>query len=285
VKGVPEGNSLDIAMTRLLLEPFGVDVSHWSLVHGRDAAYNSFSFSDQFPLLQNQPIFQEIKDEAGSCDNLEKKAIASLKAVKPQTSEVIVSEFQGEFEGLCSQIKGLQEVSVGDTEMLKSIWLPMVNSMESNMKKDLEKCLTCHGDSGTMTFSGLSEFVNDKSNSGDKAQKFISFLNSSSLSYGVKYSELIPYKLGVHESNPYGLNMPPTDWSDNEKYAAEYGIDPLNVQNIRRKNLGLFITMYASIYGDAEQMMRLCDTINNDQKVKDSGPILDTSERGRVKAE
>jgi hypothetical protein len=157
--------------------------------------------------------------------------------------------------------------------------------MESNMKKDLEKCLTCHGDSGTMTFSGLSEFVNDKSNSADKAQKFISFLNSSSLSYGVKYSELIPYKLGVHESNPYGLNMPPTDWSDNERYAAEYGIDPLNVQNIRRKNLGLFITMYASIYGDAEQMMRLCDTINNDQKVKDSGPILDTSERGRVKAE
>ncbi len=286
VKGVPEGNTDDIAISRLLLEPFGVHVDHWSLVHGKDNAYNSYSFSDQFELLKSEPIFDELLKEAGSCAELERKAISSMNAIDNQGDIKLSNqgELDKEIQDICSQVFLNESTSSVSPKLYNYLLAPIVKSLEPQMKKNLEKCLTCHGDGGGMTFPGLSEYVMTVPSTTQSHQRFLDFLTSKSHDYKMSYIELIQYKLGLHGNHAYGSNMPPTPWSDNEKYANVYGVDHLNVQNIRRKDLGIYLTMFVSVNRDDEKLKQLCHQISqtNEEKID---PSIHSSERRGVKKE
>ena len=62
--------------------------------------------------------------------------------------------------------------------------------------------------------------------------------------------------------------MPPSKWKDNAEYAAKHGLDPKTVNDVRRKQLGTFLTVTAA-GGNKEKLKAFCEKINNDNYVKD----------------
>jgi hypothetical protein len=255
VRGVTNSDSDKISALRFLLEPFGVNVGNWSLVFGKPA-YNSYSFSDQFPLLTEQPLFDEILKEAGSCENLETKSMESLKDAK------IVMPEEDYMDSICNVI--LQEESNDVVKIIQPMLDVAVEAMFPTSISSLKKCVLCHGSNSGMPFPGISEFVNAPNLSSPNTKKFLKFLNSKNSQYKMTYIELFQYKLGSHGPNDYGAEMPPTEWTDNKEFASKAGIPMNNIQNIRRNDLSVFLTASAMKKStDQLQMKELCESIYN----------------------
>jgi hypothetical protein len=279
VRGVDEGSTDQISQVRLLLEPLGVNVGHWSLTHGKDSAYNSLAFSDQFGLLSEQPIFAELLKEAGSCENLQTLATNALKGssasapAASQTSALIAS-----LNGLCSLAGQESAQAPVSPEALTSMYAPVVAELAPVMRRSLEKCIVCHHPDSGMEFYGLAEFAQG----GDSAN-FVNFLNGRSENYGMPYIDLFQYKLGVHQTNPYGSNMPPSAWSDNEDYAQENGVDPVNVQNIRRQHLAVYLSFLSGAGRSQDALRKACSEVSDSTGFREiqASPAQNTSTRAR----
>jgi hypothetical protein len=268
VKGVPEASTDELASIRLLLEPMGVPVSHWSLVHGKNNAYNSFSFSDQFELFGSQALWGEIREEAGGCDELESKSKAALSSPESKREEVSPeSDNVSELALLCaSQGKGIAQPL--DDEKLAEMSRLLMASLKPDIKKSMTKCLTCHDTDGDIEFPGLSKFVKS-----DDEADFLNFMNSQSDYYKRPMVEVIQIKLGLlprpeNDGIDYGGNMPPTDWKDNADYAAKHGIQPGKAQETRRKQMATYLG-FAAAGSSKEKLKSFCEKINNDSYIKD----------------
>lgn len=275
VKGVGEDAGSTISAIRMLLEPHDVKVNHWSLVFGKNAAYNSFSFSDQFSLLKSQPIWQQLVDEAGgSCSDLEAKAKESLASQASLTEEVSpISDNVSELSMICGTIgKGVQPVL--DENKIQELSNILMTTIKPEMKKSMGKCLVCHDSGGDIEFPGLKDFVVPPAGvaEAESSKAFIDFLNSQSTSFNRPMIEVVQIKLGLlknpNDGLDYGEDMPPSKWKDNAEYAAKHGVDPKNVQDVRRKQLGTFLSVTAA-GGNKEKLKAFCEKINNDSYVKD----------------
>lgn len=275
VKGVPEDSGAAISQVRMLLEPYDVKVSHWSLVFGKNAAKNSFSFSDQFSLLKGQPVWQEIVAEAGGdCRALEAKAKASLSEEGSKVEEVSpISDNVSELSMICGTIgKGVQPVL--DETKMQELSNILMATIKPEMKKSMAKCLVCHDTGGDIEFPGLTDFVVPPAGvpESQSAKPFIDFMNSQSDYYKRPMIEVLQIKLGVlkkpEDGIDYGDEMPPTKWKDSAEYAAKHGVNPKDVHDIRRKQLGTYLTVTAA-GGNKEKLKAFCEKVNNDNYVKD----------------
>ncbi len=267
VKGVPEASTSELADIRLLLEPMGVKVSHWSLVHGKNNAYNSFSFSDQFELFNSQPIWQEIVSEAGGCEEVEAKAKSALASPESKKEEVSPqSDNVSELALLCgSQGKGAQ--GPVDDEKLADMSRIMMAAIKPDVKKSMGKCLTCHGTDGDVEFPGLADFVKN-----DKETEFLNFLNTQSEYYKRPMVEVVQIKLGLFPRPEgdvdFGEDMPPSDWKDNPEFATTHGVAPAKAQETRRKQIATYLG-FAAAGNNKEKLKSFCEKINNDSYIKD----------------
>jgi hypothetical protein len=267
VKGVPEASTDELAAIRLLLEPMDVKVSHWSLVHGKNNAYNSFSFSDQFELFGSQPLWSQIRDEAGGCRELEAKAKAALSSPESKKPEVTPeSDNVSELALICgSQGKGVTQ-PLSDDQVAEMSRVLMA-SLKPDVKKSMSKCLTCHDTDGDIEFPGLSKFVKS-----DDETEFLGFLNTKSEAFNRPMIEVVQIKLGLLprpvDGLDYGDNMPPTDWKDNPDFAAKHGLSAQKAQDTRRKQIATFLG-FAAAGGSREKLKSFCDKINNDSYIKD----------------
>jgi hypothetical protein len=286
VKGVGEDSTNVMSDLRMLLEPFGVKVGHWSLVHGKSNAYNSFSFSDQFSLFKSQPIWNDIKREAGSCKDLEKKAREALDIPperKPAVAAITVHQDDGEdiddIARVCAQL-GLQKIEPTGRTWTADIMKPVLEKSKTELKKSMDKCLTCHDVGGDIEFPGLADFVNSKS---EKA--FVDFLNTKSDYYNRPMIEVFQIKLGAmpvpQDGIGYGDQMPPSDWGDNLLYSAKNSIAVNKVQKLRRKALALMLDYTAKSDRD-QKLKELCEKINNDNYIKDFNPSAPKKAPGKA---
>ncbi len=267
VKGVPENSTAIMSDARMLLEPFGVNVGHWSLVHGKSNAYNSFSFSDQFTLFESQPLWSQLRDEAGSCAELEAKAKIVLSTPAPAMAQSSPeSENTSELTILCGQ-KGAGAQSPLNDDKINQVSAILMEQIKPDIKKDMGKCLNCHDTDGDIEFPGLRDFVKN-----DNEKAFTDFMNSKSDYYNRPMIEVIQIKLGLMPRPfgglDYGDDMPPSKWKDNPEYAVKHGIQPVKAQEYRRKQLALYLTFTAS-GGNKEKIKSFCDKINNDESVKE----------------
>lgn len=275
VKGVPEDSGETISAIRTLLEPHDVKVNHWSLVFGKNAAKNSFSFSDQFSLLKDQKIWQEIVAEAGGdCSDVETKAKASLANQVSLPEEVSpISDNVTELSMLCGTIgKGVQPVL--DENKMQELSNILMATIKPEMKKSMSKCLVCHDTGGDIEFPGIKDFVVSPVGVPEEqsSKTFIDFMNSQSTAFNRPMIEVIQIKLGLlkvpEDGLDYGEDMPPSKWKDNAEYAAKHGVDPKNVNDVRRKQLGTFLSVTAA-GGNKEKLKAFCEKINNDNYVKE----------------
>jgi hypothetical protein len=267
VSGVAEDSTTTLASIRLLLEPMGVKVEHWSLVNGKDTAYNSYSFSDQFVLFTTQPLFEEIKNEVereleekgektgynSVCQELNRKSKEALEVkttIEPNDSLI------GYLENKCNERNFSPLKDVENNELVEFANLFSENNLRNDARNMLKKCQTCHQDGSPFPpeFKGLTEFIEN-----DDDTEFVELLNSES-TYS-KYIEVFQDKLGVHSQTTLGSAMPPTDWDDNKEFAEEYNLDPLNVQNERRMLLGIYLTALASKSDERNEMDIICSTL------------------------
>lgn len=268
VTGVPEASTDELAAIRMLLEPLDVNVSHWSLVHGKNNAYNSFSFSDQFELFGSQPLWEEIRNEAGGCDELEAKAKAALSSPESKKPEATPeSDNVSELALICgSQGKGIAQPL--DDAKIAEMSKVLMAALKPEVKASMSKCLTCHDTDGDIEFPGLRKFVKS-----DDEAEFLGFLNSQSDYYKRPMVEVVQIKLGLMarpegDGIEYGDNMPPTDWKDNPDYATKHGIPANKAQDTRRKQIATYLG-FAAAGGNKEKLKSLCDKINNDTYIKD----------------
>lgn len=268
VTGVPENSGDTLTALRLLLEPMDVNVNHWSLVHGKNNAYNSFSFSDQFVLFESQPIWNEIVNEAGGCDELEAKAKAALSSPESKKPEATPeSDNVSELALICgSQGKGIAQPL--DDEKIAEMSKVLMASLKPDVKKSMGKCLTCHDTDGDIEFPGLRDFVKT-----DNEKAFLDFLNSQSDYYKRPMVEVVQIKLGLMarpegDGIDYGESMPPTDWKDNPEYAAKHGIPANKAQDVRKKQIATYLA-FAATGGNKEKLKSFCEKINNDSYIKD----------------
>jgi len=273
VSGVAEDKTTMLASIRFLLEPMGVKVEHWSLVNGKDTAYNSYSFSDQFTLFQTQPIFDEISKEVekemvesgelesmGSwsnknavCNELNNRSIASLddKANVITPNETIA----GYLSEVCNKRDKLLENSV-DNEIVDFANELTQSSLRQDARDMMKKCLTCHTPGSYYPeLKGVKEFVEN-----DDDSVLVEFLNSEKMNQ--KYVEIFQDKLGVHQPTMIGSAMPPSDWEDNKEFAEKYELDPLNIQNERRKLLGIYVKALSEVSVDKNELDNICNTIS-----------------------
>ncbi len=271
VAGVSNGSTRTIAALRYLLEPFGVNVEHWSLVNGKDTAYNSYSFSDQFPLFESQPLFDEIYNEAGgSCSALEEKSKEALSKINFQNQSDIVDPgavCSGILLGLTPEDQMMGNVGVGGMRSVLELMYP-------DVKSSMKKCATCHGSEGFIEFPGLQKFVDSEKLDQTSYKDFITFLNSDSGTAELTYMQLFQYKLGIHGPNPYGMSMPPSDWDDksNEEYAESTKVSTLNINNVRRSDIAQFLTTLSVIDEnyDRNELLKFCRSyIMNNQMIND----------------
>lgn len=266
VKGVPEDSTAKLTALRLLLEPFGVKVGHWSLVHGKSNAYNSFSFSDQFTQFEDQPLWQEIVDEAGGCQEVEQRARAALQPpeslVAPASPE---SDNVSEIASLCRMLdSGEAERAVSDMAAI------ILESSKKDMKQSMRRCLSCHDTDGDVEFPGFADYVKS-----DKEEEFEKFLLSYSEYFKRPMIDVFKIKLGTmkkpNDGLDYGDDMPPSDWKDNKEFAQKHNIPQRKVQSYRRKYLGEFLNLTA-IMKRKENLKEFCEKINNDEAIKESAP-------------
>jgi hypothetical protein len=261
VKGVPEGHTAEISAVRMLLEPFGVPVSHWSLVHGRDNAYNSFSFSDQFPLLQTQELFKQIRDEAGGCGKLEELTKVAL-AQDRAPAAVVAPDGMAELSAICG---GGPNGNLLEGEALDSITRVVAATMQDDVKQSMTRCLRCHDKDTQIEFPGLRDFVQ-----GDKEQEFLNYLGGHNTFYGMPQIDLFQMKLGLRPlpaDGDFGYEMPPSRWNDHQEYAEKYGVTSEQGHEIRRKRMALYLSIVAS--GNKQSLRHLCDKVNGDNHKKD----------------
>lgn len=268
VKGVGEAATTELAAIRMLLEPMGIPVSHWSLVHGKNNAYNSFSFSDQFTLFGSQPLWKQLRDEAGGCDELEAKAKAALASPESKKPEATPqSDNVSELALICgSQGKGVAQPL--DDAKIAEMSKVLMAALKPDVKASMSKCLTCHDTDGDIEFPGLKKFVKS-----DDEAEFLGFLNSQSEYYKRPMVEVVQIKLGLMarpegDGIEYGDNMPPTDWKDNPDYAVKHGVAPAKAQETRRKQIATYLG-FAAAGGNKEKLKSFCDKINNDSYIKD----------------
>lgn len=264
VKGVGEDSTGIMSDARMLLEPFGVQVGHWSLVHGKSNAYNSFSFSDQFSLFKTQPLWRELRDEAGSCGELENKARLALSTPARTIAQNPEDEFTG-VDILCGQ-NGLISTPL-DEEKVNQVQAVLMAQIKPDMKKDMNKCLNCHDTDGDVEFPGFRKFVKS-----DDEKEFTDFMNSKSDYYNRPMIEVMQIKLGLMPRPfgglDYGSDMPPTNWSNNSDYAAKNFIPPEMAQEYRRKQLAMYLTFTAT-GGNKEKIKAFCDKINGSTAPKE----------------
>jgi hypothetical protein len=267
VSGVAEDSTKLLASIRFLLEPMGVKVEHWSLVNGKDTAYNSYSFSDQFALFKTQPIFNEIRDEVKReleesgqgtsyndvCQEIAKRSKEALD-VKPIITPN--DTIMGYLENKCNERNFSPTQNIDDNEIVQFASQISEQGLRNDARKMLQKCSTCHTNTGGFPteFKGLTEFIEN-----DDDSQFIEFLNSES--YNNKYIDVFMDKLGVHGATTLGSRMPPTDWDDNAEFAQTYNLDPINVQNERRKLLGIYLGALSSKEEDKNEMDIICNSI------------------------
>lgn len=264
VRGVPEDSTDIMTDTRMLLEPFGVQVGHWSLVHGKSNAYNSFSFSDQFVLFKTQPIWKELLDEAGSCSELEVKAKEALQNARLPGEESTVSGL----EVACGEIgRGIPDSVNGGN--IADIGKVLIEQIKPEMKADLRRCVTCHGPGEDDEFPGLSDFV-----SSSNEQEFVNFLKTGRSRYynNRPILEIVQMKMGLvpMPQEDLGEPMPPQNWKieDRKAYAAKHGIKEEEVYNYRRQKIGMYLN-FIGTGGDRDKMKQLCDQVIVDQYIKD----------------
>ena len=233
VRGVKEASTNKVVLTRFLLESYDVNVEHWSLVNGRDNAYHSYSFSDQFELFGRQEMFDEIwndvQDEIGKdddnaiCQEIKKRSIAAL-----QNSPIANSGDRKDCTALGDKVTLFTISNMASAKLI-----------EQNAKSALTTCLTCHGNyqiSGRK-FEGLEEFVS----TGDSDQ-FKQFLTSKSPKHKISYLKVMEHKLGLHGPHDYGRDMPPSGFSDNDKYKDQYQTNGLGqINKMRRKELATYL--------------------------------------------
>ena len=258
VRGVGEDATYKISTLRFLLGPYGVHVEHWSLVNGKDNAYHSYSFSDQFALFEEQELFSEIMKEIGEdigddsrnaiCQEMRKRSREALSRPvlgtngSEQNCEIsLINDENFDF-----QINTMSGISS--------------NHLEEEAKVSLKTCLMCHGSGGFMEFSGLSEFVE----SGEESN-FRNFLNSQSQTDKLPYYQLIEYKLGLHGIHSYGGEMPPIDFADNEEFSEKYGIKE-NVQEERKIRLALYLSSFAKGSSNTLKGIKKCNCPPNTRK-------------------
>lgn len=265
VAGVAEDSTQMLASLRFFLEPFDVKVEHWSLVNGRDTAYNSYSFSDQFGLFTSQPLFNEIYEEVQNeleesgndndvCSELVERSIAALDSPNP---EIITPDDRrpGYIEQLCNSLQ-IPNIDEGAEELVSTANQFQLNVLKEDARKMLGKCITCHSpNSGLPNFNGLNEFVT----SGDSTE-FSSFLNSERIGRGQLYIDVFMDKLGVHSPTTLGGQMPPTEWSDNAEFAERYELDPLNIQNERRQILGRYLFALSQAENGEVDLNNMCSS-------------------------
>lgn len=264
VKGVGEDSTDIMADARMLLEPFGVQVGHWSLVHGKSNAYNSFSFSDQFSLFKTQPLWRELRDEAGSCSELENKARLALSTPARAIAQNPESEVS-DVNILCGQ-KSMGGAPIDD-EKVNQMSAVLMEQIKPDMKKDMNKCLNCHDTDGDVEFPGFRNFVKN-----NDEKEFTDFMNSKSEYYNRPMIEVMQIKLGLMPRPfgglDYGEDMPPTNWNNNADYAVKHDIPAEKAQEYRRKQLALYLTFTAA-GGSKEKIKAFCDKINGSSDTKD----------------
>jgi len=110
VNGVAENATNDISAARFLLDPFNVNVGHWSMVQGKDATDNSYSFSDQFVLLKNEKVFEMVmrqtpgSNDAQKCNNLPALSRAAFgTGPRPASVEAAPPE-ENDLQRLCGTV-------------------------------------------------------------------------------------------------------------------------------------------------------------------------------------
>lgn len=263
VSGVAEDSTEKLASLRFFLEPFDVKVEHWSLVNGRDTAYNSYSFSDQFSLFTSQPIFSEIYNEVkeelkannGGKDVCSELVDRSIAALEPSPEEIITPEDvrPGYIDQICNSLQ-LPQVDQGAEELVSTANQFQLNVINSDARQMLGKCMTCHS-SGPFPpkFEGLQEYIDN-----NESEEFVSFLNSQKGAQ--RYIELFMDKLGVHGPTSVGSAMPPGAWSDNAEFANRYELDPLNIQNERRQILGRYLNALSQSENGSVDLRNMCNT-------------------------
>ena len=242
VRGVKEAHTQDVTLTRFLLEPYGVNVEHWSLVNGRDNAYHSYSFSDQFTLLKSQKIFNEIWDNVKNnlkdgvnepstdaiCQEIKKRSVEALSH-----SQILANNDNENCIPLNEQMALLTNVSsMANAKLLKQ------DAMAA-----LKTCLTCHGNNqvAPLKFNGLEEFVKS-----GESQQFKQFLTSTSPTYQMSYLKVMEHKLGFHGPHDHGSDMPPIPFPDNNDYKNKYQTnDSTKINNLRRKALAAYLINFA----------------------------------------
>ena len=264
VKGVPESSGATLSDVRMLLEPFGVKVAHWSLVHGKNNAYNSFSFSDQFELFEKQELFDNLMKEAGSCSALEEKTKAVLSKVERKIASP--EKDTPTSAALCD----VNAVDTLDKSKLADLSKVVLDQTKPEMKQLMGKCLNCHDKDGDVEFAGLKKFV--KSND---EEEFVKFLNSYSERFSRPMIEVFQIKLGIiarenNEDIEYGDDMPPSDWKDNAQYAAKMKVPTHQVQDLRRKQLGQYLVLTAGS-SDKNVLKTMCNQVFDGSSAKESG--------------
>lgn len=266
VSGVAEDSTERLAGYRFMLEPFGVNVEHWSLVNGQDTAYNSYSFSDQFGLFEDQKLWSDIYKEVDAeldangggdvCEELVKRSVASL-----EEEEAVIDEEEiriGYIDQLCNS---LQIITPDESteDLVQTANQFQLNVLQNDARKMLGKCMTCHS-TGPFPpqFTGMQEYID-----GEGSEEFINLLNSEKGAQ--KYIDIFMDKLGVHGPTSVGGAMPPVQWEDNEQFAKNYELDPLNIQNERRKILGLYLYTLSQSENGKVDLRNMCSTETQDR--------------------
>lgn len=244
VKGVEETDTNQISLLRFLLEPYGVDVKHWSLSSGRDNSYDSYSFSDQFILFRRQQLFVDIFDSVGNeigrtntneiCQEIRNRSIEALSRSRIRNNSrncILTPPTMNE--------SSVQLINIGNEAS--------GNLLEQDAKNSLRTCVTCHGDDKLRKFDGLENFVN-----GGEGNKFRQFLTSTGQRYGKTYLEIMEYKLGVHGPHDYGADMPPGGRFIDDNGQNEYG------HRERRVRLATYLINFSGVSSIESANWRNC---------------------------
>lgn len=156
VKGVAEGDTSRLSMLRLVLEPLGIEMSHWSMMRGPDHDYNSYAFSDQFQLFFDQPIVQEVIREIRSspegtsdaCDAAKGRSRAALSTAQIRTARA--TPLDQDLEQLCAR-------RLSGTPIPPPVLRLILAVREREAKSLFKKCSQCHHgpDASPPEFPGL----------------------------------------------------------------------------------------------------------------------------------
>ncbi len=282
VRGVAENSGALLSEARLLLENFGVPVNQWSLARGRDNAYNSFSFSDQFGLLATQPLWREMKEAAGGCENLATQARAALSGVTPPVRRAQSGRIPDPTT-FCSAEASTPTTGAQNT--ISDANFVVTTALLPRVRSSVSKCLTCHDGSQAPEFAGLDKFVNNR---GD--DEFLNFLsNTRSSLYDRPMMEVLQMKLGlldVPAGVELGSPMPPSGWRDSAEFAREFEVVPASdSDDVRRRMIAGVLTTVAARKNEST-MRSFCEGVNSSRLAREvSTPTTPAVPRAQVRPE